>query len=372
MNSPKISDVIGIINKFAPFATAEEWDNVGLQVGDPTAPAERIMVALDPCRVAIEAAVEQQCNLLLTHHPFIFKPLKKIALSDPLGSLIAVAIKNNLSIVSLHTNLDIAAGGVNDLLARCLGLVDCKPLKVTGTEELVKLAVFVPLGHEEQLLDALSPFSGVIGNYRDCSFQSPGTGTFRPLEGARPFIGEIGIRERVAEVRLEILLRRDALAPALRSLMKAHPYEEPAFDLYPLLNRGEPRGIGRIGELATPLSLQDFALQVKNELGAAGLRMVGAADHMVKKVAVCGGSGASLFREAHFQGADVLVTGDVKYHEAREAEDRGIALLDAGHFATELLMVQGVRELLEIELGEKNFTATITAYEGEREPFSFI
>ena len=372
MNIPKVSDVVGIINKFAPFATAEEWDNVGLQVGDSTAPTERIMVSLDPCREAIEAAIHQQCRLLLTHHPFIFKPLKRITLNDHLGSLISHTIKHDLAVVSLHTNLDIAAGGVNDLLARRLGLVSCQPLKVTGTEELVKLAVFVPRGHEERVLDALSRFSSVIGKYRDCSFQAPGTGTFRPLEGAKPFIGEIGTRQQVEEVRLEVLLRNGDLASALNALVKAHPYEEPAFDLYPLLNRGESHGLGRIGELASPISLREFAVAVKERLAAAGVRMVGAADHAVKKVAVCGGSGASLLREAHFRGADLLVTGDVKYHEAREAEDLGIALLDAGHFATERLMVEGVKELLGIELGKKGFTSTVMAYEGEREPFSFI
>lgn len=372
MNIPKVSDVVGIINKIAPFATAEEWDNVGLQVGDPAAPAERIMVSLDPCREAIDAAIRQQCQLLLTHHPFIFKPLKRIALNEPLGSLISHAIKHDLAVVSLHTNLDIAAGGVNDLLAQRLGLGTCQPLKVTGVEELVKLAVFVPQGHEERVLDALSRFSGVIGNYRDCSFQAQGTGTFRPLEGARPFIGEIGRRERVEEVRLEVLLRKGDLAAALNALMKVHPYEEPAYDLYPLLNKGESRGLGRIGELPSPLSLREFALTVKERLAVDGIRMVGAADRAVKKVAVCGGSGAFLLREAHFRGADLLVTGDVKYHEAREAEDLGIALLDAGHFATERLMVGGVRELLETELTKKGFAATLTAYEGEREPFSFI
>jgi len=372
MNIPKVSDVVGIINKFAPFATAEEWDNVGLQVGDSTAPAERIMVALDPCREAIEAAVQQQCQLLLTHHPFIFNPLKRIALTDPLGSLIALALKRDLAIVSLHTNLDIATGGVNDLLARRLGLGDCQPLKVTGTEELVKLAVFVPQGHEERLLDALARFSGVIGNYRDCSFQAPGTGTFRPLEGAKPFIGEIGTRERVAEVRLEVLLRKAELSLALNALKKAHPYEEPAFDIYHLLNKGESWGLGRLGELEAPLSLGEFALAVKESLAAGGVRTVGDSGRPVKRVAVCGGSGVSLLREAHFRGADVLVTGDVKYHEAREAESLGVALIDAGHFATERLMVKGVTELLEVELGKKGYTAALTAYEGERDPFRFV
>src|SRR6266540_3353479 len=166
---PKVSDIVGIINKFAPFRRAEDWDNVGLQVGDPSAGAGRIMVSLDPGRDALEAAAAAGCSLLLTHHPFIFKPVKRVSLADPLGVLLALAIKNDLAVISLHTNLDVAPGGVNDLLAERLGVTGCTPLKVTDVEELVKLSVFVPKGSEEPVLEALFRFTLQIGNYRDCS-----------------------------------------------------------------------------------------------------------------------------------------------------------------------------------------------------------
>lgn len=372
MLTPRVSDIAGIINKIAPFAYAEEWDNVGLQVGDAAAPAGKIMVALDAGRDAVEAAVAAGCQLLLTHHPFIFTPLKKIALADPLGSLIALAIRHDLAILSLHTNYDIAAGGMNDLLAERLGIGSCVPLKVAGTEELVKLSVFVPEGHEERVLESLFRFSGAVGNYRDCSFRTAGIGTFRPLEGAQPFIGQVGIREAVAENRVEVLLRKGDINAALNALRKAHPYEEPAFDLYPLLNRGDARGLGRIGQLQEATTLAEFAAAVKERLGVAGARFVGEPGRMVRKVALCGGSGVSLLREAHWQGADVLVTGDVKYHEARDAEALGLALIDAGHFATELPMVRGVVERLGDELRSRGVVAEVIAYEGEREPFRFI
>ncbi len=371
MISPKVSDVVGIINKISPFRYAEEWDNVGLQVGDPTAPAERIMVALDPGRDTVDAAVANDCHLLLTHHPLIFTPLKKISVTDPTGNLVTLAIRHALTIVSLHTNFDIAAGGVNDLLAERLGIGSCQPLKMTGAEELVKLSVFVPQGNEEQVLDALFRFSGVIGNYRDCSFRTDGIGTFTPQAGARPFIGEVGKREEVRESRIEVLVRGTDVAAVVKALGKAHPYEEPAFDLYPLLNKGAERGLGRIGELPAATTLGEFTAFVKERLGPQGVRFVGDASRRVKKVALCGGSGASLLRTAQYQGADVLVTGDVKYHEAREAEALGLALVDAGHFATERVMVQGLTARLEKELAEGGFAATVTAFDGEREPFTY-
>lgn len=372
MVTPRVSDIVGIINKLAPFARAEEWDNVGLQVGDPAAPAERIMVALDPGRDALEAAVAAGCRLLLTHHPFIFKPLKRISLAEPLGELITFAIRNDLAVLSLHTNLDVARGGVNDLLAEQLGVVSCEPLKVTDVEELVKLSVFVPKGSEDKVLESLFRFSGLIGNYSDCSFQTPGIGTFRPLEGAQPFLGQVGKREYAEESRIEVLLRKEDVAAAVGALVKAHPYEEPAYDLYPLLNRGATSGLGRVGVLAEEATLAEFAAGVKGRLGLQGLRLVGDPGRKVKKIALCGGSGASLIRDARRQGADVLVTGDVKYHEAREAEAIGLALLDAGHFATERPMIRGVAELLRGELEKRRFSADVLVFEGEREPFSHI
>ena len=372
MITPRVSDIVGILNVLAPFALAEEWDNAGLQVGNPAAPAGKIMVALDADRSAIEAATAAGCRLLLTHHPMIFRPLKKISTADSLGRLLVLAIKNDLAIISLHTNFDITEGGVNDLLAERLGVSLCRPLKITASEELIKLSVFVPEGHEEKVMDALFAYSGFIGNYSDCSFRTDGIGTFKPLKGAEPFMGEIGKREYAGEARVEVLLRKGDLNAAIKSLIAAHPYEEPAFDLYPLLNRGKASGLGRIGELPEALPLAEFAAMVKERLGTGGVRYVGDAGRMVKKIALCGGSGASLLRDAIHQGADVLVTGDVKYHEAREAEGVGLAIVDAGHFATELPMVRGLKELLGKELAKRGYESEITAFEGEMEPFSYI
>jgi dinuclear metal center YbgI/SA1388 family protein len=371
MITPRVSDIVGITNKIAPSGLAESWDNVGLQLGDPALQVSRIMVALDPGSPAIEAAIEARCDLLITHHPFIFTPLKKISAADETGRLAITALKNDLAVISLHTNYDITPGGVNDLLAGCLGVQGVLPLRVTGAEQYLKIALFVPKGFEERLLEALSPFLATVGNYRDCSFQGDGIGRFTPLPGAQPFAGEVGVRQLQQESRLELLIPMERLDGAVAALKSAHPYEEPAFDVYQVLNRGVTHGLGRIGVLPEATTAAEFALFAKNALGASGVRLVGEPGRRVRKVALCGGSGASLLHEAARKGADLLVTGDVKYHEAREAEALGIAVLDAGHFATELPMVCGLAGALERALEAKRFETEVLAYQGEREPFSF-
>jgi dinuclear metal center YbgI/SA1388 family protein len=371
MNTPKISDIVGIINKMAPQSLAEEWDSVGLMVGDPTAAAARIMVALDGTSETVDAAINHRCQLLLTHHPFIFRPLKHITSLDPTGRLVLKAARHDLAVISLHTNFDIADGGMNDLLAERLGVRECRPLRVTASENLVKLVVFVPKGHEEKVREALFRFSGVIGAYSDCSFQCGGTGTFKPLEGAKPFIGQVGTREYVEESRIEVLLQKRDLSAAVAALVKAHPYEEPAFDLFPLLNKGMEQGLGRIGVLAEETTVSAFADEVKVRLGLAGIRFVGDGARPVRRVALCGGSGMSLLRDAQRQGADVLVTGDVKYHEARDAEALGVALIDGGHFGTEVPMVDSVAERMTAELATRRFEAEVIPFRGERDPFAW-
>jgi dinuclear metal center YbgI/SA1388 family protein len=329
------------------------------------------MVALDPLPPAVEGAIEAGCQLLVTHHPLIFAPLKRISTADETGRLVRLALKHDLAVISLHTNYDIADGGVNDILAARLGVENAQPLKITGGEEFAKLVVFVPEGYEEKLLDALSPLLAPLGNYRDCSFEGQGLGRFRALEGAKPFVGEIGVRHQEPEKRLEFLLPKERIAQAVAAVKTVHPYEEPAYDLYPVLNRGAVRGIGRIGLLAEPTTAADFAAAVRQRLGAAGVRLVGEAGRKVKKVALCGGSGASLIQESARKGADILVTGDVKYHEARLAESLGLAVVDAGHFATERPMVEGLAQALRGALAAKRFEAEVLEYQGEREPFGF-
>jgi dinuclear metal center YbgI/SA1388 family protein len=370
MKTAKVSDILGIINKIAPPDLAETWDNTGLQLGDPTAEVTQVMVALDATPAVIQSAIESSCQLLVTHHPLIFKPQKSISTATPQGHLIHTAIRSGLSVISMHTNYDIAPGGLNDVLAERLGLSRCKPLQTTTEQQLAKLVVFVPADYLDKLRTELYPYAAVLGAYCDCSFATPGEGTFTPQKGARPHIGSVGQHEQVAEQRLELLIDRNNLPRAIKALLAAHPYEEPAFDIYPLLNQGDTHGLGRIGHLSQQLSLADLAAQTERNLQVSGLRYVGNPDSMVSKVAICSGSGASLLRTAARAGADVLITGDIKYHDARDAEGLGMALIDAGHYSTEIIMVAAVQRQLEKMLSGAGFeNCIVKACTHENDPF---
>ncbi|BCS52281.1 GTP cyclohydrolase 1 type 2 [Geobacter sp. SVR] len=332
----------------------------------------RIMVALDATQAVVDDALSAGCQLLVTHHPLLFKPQKVISTATTQGRLVHTAIRGGLAIFSMHTNYDIDDGGLNDVLAERLGLPVRSVLQATAGQELVKLVVFVPEGHLDQLRTALFPYAQQLGAYRDCSFAAAGEGTFTPLSGATPFIGAVGEQERVAESRLEVLIDRTAMPRAVKALLSAHPYEEPAFDVYPLLNEGRRLGLGRIGVLPESTTLSAFAARVAQKLGAPALRYVGSPEAVVSKVALCSGSGASVMQAAVRGGADVLVTGDVKYHEARDAEAQGIALIDAGHFATEIIMVDAVADRLARMLSEAGYMGCeIVPCRCETDPFRY-
>ena len=372
MINPKLSDIAGIINKKYPFTLAEDWDNVGLQLGDPSTEIRRIMVALDPLPQVIASAIDSNCDLLITHHPLIFSPLRQITSSTSTGSSILKAAQNRLALLAMHTNYDIAQDGLNDLLAKRIGLEQTRPLKITGRDELSKLVVFVPQEQLEKVRTALLPHAESIGNYQDCSFSAAGEGTFLPLTGAQPSIGTVGELAQVAEYRLELMVRRTLLPKAIRTLLNVHPYEEPAFDCYPLLNEAPPEGLGRIGSLPKPARLADWAASLAETLECTSVRFTGSPDRMIQKIALCSGSGASLLRDAVRAGADLLLTGDVKYHEAREAEARGVAMVDAGHFGTEILMVAAIRDFLNNSLNKAGYAAEILTADCEQDPFTTI
>ncbi len=372
MKNIKLSDIVGIINKKFPFALAEDWDNSGLQIGDPQKQIHKIMVALDPLPAVIESAIQQQADLLITHHPLIFSPLRQITTSSTTGSILLKAATSGLSILSMHTNYDIADDGLNDHLASLLQISNTSPLRISSRSELVKFVVFVPLDHLEPVRSALSTHSAPIGNYKDCSFSSPGEGTFWPLEGAVPSIGSVGSLEKVPEQRLELLLYREQLPKAIKTLLAVHPYEKPAFDCYPLLNDAPASGLGRVGLLDKPVKVSDFAGLIRQKLSCQTVRVVGDLQRTIQKVALCSGSGTSLLKDAVRAGADLLLTGDLKYHEAREAEAQGIVILDAGHFGTEIIMVEAVRNFLLNSLFQQGFCCEVMAADVEQDPFQTV
>ncbi len=330
-------------------------------------------MALDLTEAVVEMAVREKVQLIITHHPFLFRPMKQLRTDWYPGRLIETLIKNDIAVYAAHTNLDITEGGVNDELARRIGLTDLAPLSVTGAERFVKLVVFVPDEHAEDVRIAIAKAgAGAIGNYSDCSFQSDGIGMFLPHEGAQPYIGTVGKLERTREVRIETILPEAIERRVVRAMLRAHPYEEPAYDLYPLKNTGREYGLGRIGILAEEQPLGDFLAHVKEVLGAQAIKYTGATDMPVKKVAVCGGSGADLIVRAAMSGVDLLLTADVKYHDGQRAEENGIAIADAGHYHTEVLVVPVVARRLAEELSRgKKKADVLTAEAVSRDVFSF-
>lgn len=369
----KCQTIVEYLEKFAPKRLAERWDNVGLQIGHPAAEIHRIMVALDATPEVLKEAVERKVDMLVTHHPFFFDEIKHIRFDQPFGNMIKTAINSGINIYSAHTNLDIAFGGVNDYLANTLELSDIEPLMETSHEVYYKIVVFVPKGHEDAVRDAMAMAgAGWIGNYSHCTFQTQGTGTFKPLERAQPYIGNVGKVEKTDEFRLETIIPESLKRKVLSAMLKAHPYEEVAFDIYPLANEPKKFGIGRIGQLQTKTTLNQLCHQLKGLLSLQKVKYVGDLNTAIQKVAVCGGSGMSTLKKAHFKGADVLITGDVKYHDAQNAINLGVAVIDAGHFETEVPIVKVITDYIEKFLIDNKYQTEIIVSKKETPPLNFI
>lgn len=367
--SMTIGKVIQLFEEWVPKKLASDWDNVGLQIGSLTTPVKNILVTLDVTELTIDEAIENEVNLIISHHPLLFKSLKSIDYNDPQGKLIQQIIKNDLSVYSAHTNLDIAPGGVNDLLAEKLSLQNIEILVPQREESFYKLLINVPESHLENVNQALTDVGvGRLGDYRDCSFRVKGTGTFTPTSEADPYIGEKNKQEFVDEVRIDYLLPKTLITKAIDALLEAHPYEEPAYDLIELKNQGEIFGLGRIGVLPKELTLKELALQLKEFFKLEGLRVTGSLDKKVSKVAVLGGSGEKYYHYAQRQNADVYITGDVTFHQAQDAEQAGLSIIDPGHHI-EAIMIEAVANYLRENVPNKT---EVIQTEFSTEPFKFL
>ncbi len=334
------------IEKLAPREWAEPWDNVGLLVGMPEQRIENVLLTLDVTPAVIDEAVELNAGLIISHHPFPFRAVKRFRTDSLDGSMLAKLLRGNISLYAAHTNLDIALGGVNDVLADRLSLRDVKILR-QRSDALVKIVTFVPRDYEETVWRAMSGAgAGCIGGYSECGFRVTGIGTFLPGTNTQPFIGEPNRLSRVEETRIETVAPAVLANTIVEALIEAHPYEEVAYDIFPLNNERFISGLGRIGALTNPMTLSDFAKQVREVLRAGGVRMVGDPGALVQKVAVCGGAGMEVSQDAVRCGAQVLVTGDIRYHDAQEAMAMGLCLIDAGHFATEFPVLNSLQGLL--------------------------
>lgn len=332
-----VGDIIGELENIAPPELAEDGDRIGLQVGQRDAEVSRVCVSVDTSPPVIKRFLDEGGGMLVAHHPLIFRPLTSLAEDDPASRSVVSMIRANAALYVLHTNLDIVSGGINDCLAQVLGLADCSPLSVRHEDTFYKVAVFVPGEAVERVRNAMADAgAGRIGQYTHCSFRTQGVGSFVPLPAAEPYIGSVGKLEEVEEYRLEMICVGSWLELVISEMVDKHPYNEVAYDVYELANEPITYGLGRVGALEKETTLAEFAGRVNAVLHPAHLKVFGDPDAKIKRAAVCGGSGSSLFGEAAGAGADVYVTGDTKHHDILDANALGLAVIDAGHLETEI------------------------------------
>ncbi|MFC5532145.1 Nif3-like dinuclear metal center hexameric protein [Cohnella yongneupensis] len=361
--------IIQLMERLAPKYYAVEGDKIGLQVGSVAREVRRVLVALDVTPAVVEEAGELGAELIIAHHAVIYRPLAHLRTDTPAGALAANLLRKDIAVYISHTNLDTAEGGMNDWMAEALGLNGRDVLEEVHTDKLFKLVVFVPESHQDKVRAALfAAGAGWIGNYSHCSFNTEGTGTFLPREGSQPFIGQQGKLESAAEIRIETVVPQSVRKAVISAMLKAHPYEEVAYDLYSMDLKGRSFGLGRVGLLPTPETLDEFAERVKRAFDVPFVRVVGDGSRQIRKVAVLGGSGARYIRHASFAGADVLVTGDIDYHTAHDAEVAGLALVDPGHNA-EKIMKPKTAEWLQEQLKGKGYATEVFASKVNTEPF---
>ena len=329
-----ISHILQYLHQTAPFNYQESYDNSGLIVGDANREVTGIVVALDCTEAVIDEAIANGANVVLTHHPIVFKGLKRLTGSNYVERTVIKAIENKIALIAIHTNLDNVYFGVNHIIADKLKLNN-KRILAPKAATLFKLSVFVPNGSEVAVRTAMADAgAGQIGDYDQCSFSVEGTGRFRPNDAAKPFIGEAGQLEAVHETRIEVIVNQHALTAVETAMKKAHPYEEIAYDVVALVNSNQYIGSGMVGELESPISTMEFLQIVKTTFNCGVVRYTNPVNDTVQRIAVCGGSGGFLLNDAIRAKADVFITADYKYHEFFDA-DNAIVIADIGHFESE-------------------------------------
>lgn len=364
-------EIIQLFEQFSPKQYAMEGDRIGLQIGRLNKPVHRVMIALDVLEEVVDEAIEKEVDLIIAHHPLIYRPLKNIMTDQMPGRMIEKLLKHDITVYAAHTNLDVAKGGVNDLLAEALELSNTEVLVPTHEIHLKKLVVYVPTEQCKRVKEALgNAGAGAIGNYSHCLFSSSGIGQFLPEENANPYIGDKGKLEQVNEERIETLFPDYLEKKVVQAMIKAHPYEEVAYDIYRVDNKGESLGLGRIGEIQE-VTLGEFANIVKNALDVPTVRVVGDLQSKVRKVAVLGGDGNKYISSAKFKGADVYITGDLYYHVAHDAMMMGLNVIDPGH-NVEKIMKKGVANYLTNVSVERGYDVSIFPSEQKTDPFQFV
>lgn len=363
---PTVADFVTFLSRFAPLETAADWDNVGLLAGDTVTPVERVLTCLTITPAVVAEAVTERVELIVAHHPVLFRGTKKLTANTPDGQLLLPLLRAGVAVYSPHTAFDNCPGGINDGLCARLGLTDVQPLRPRAIREC-KLVVFVPESDRVPVSDAIfAAGAGVIGEYEQCSFRSPGTGSFFGRDSTHPTIGQKGQREEVAEFRLEVVVPETRVSAVVAAMRAAHSYEEPAFDLYPLRPRFGNGGEGRIGTLPQPQSLGELALLVRTQLAANAVQIVGNPAKPVTRVAVACGAAGEFLTDAIRAGADAFLTGEMRFHDCLTAQAAEMGIMLPGHHATERPGVEDLAERLATEFP----TVTVWASRRETDPLT--
>lgn len=362
-----VKDIARKLEAFAPLRYQESYDNSGLLVGDRFMEVKGILISIDCTEEVLAEAKRKGCNMLVCHHPLIFKGLKRLTGDNYVQRCVAYAIRNDIAIYACHTNLDKMPEGVSYRLAQKLGLKNIE-LLAKEEESVYKLVTFVPGSHTESVLQAMfDAGAGSIGKYDECSYRLAGFGTFRAGDECNPYCGEIGKRHTEAEDRLEVILRKSDKPRVVSALLKAHPYETPAYDIFETQAGYAPAGLGCIGELENPENDADFLMRVKKTLDLGCIRHTQLKGSPVKKIALCGGAGHEFLGLAEAKGADMYLTSDIKYHEFFDAENNTV-LADIGHFESE----QFTKELIFDVIFEKNANFVLQYSEIKTNPIKYL
>lgn len=364
---PQLRHLAAHMEQLAPLAYQESYDNVGLLVGDSDTEITGVLVTLDATEAVIDEAIAKGCNVVVAHHPIVFKGLKKLNGRTYVERAVIKAIKSDVALYAAHTNLDNVVGGVNFKIAEKLGLQNVQIL-APKTQLLTKLVTFAPVADTQRILDALHEAgAGQIGNYANCSFRVEGTGAYQPGSDANPTLGERGVYHQEAEHRIEVILPTQLQHHLLSVLQQVHPYEEVAYYLTPLANANQEVGSGAVGDLPVPLNEKEWLTYLKERMGLTLIRHTHIPDQTISRIAVCGGVGSFLLPDAVRSKADVFVTADYKYHEFFDAEDR-ISICDIGHYESEVF----TKELIQQHLAEKFATFAVILSETNTNPIRYF
>lgn len=364
----KVSDIAETIEGIVPAALAQDWDNVGLLVGDASAQVKNVLLTIDVTKEVLAEARRLKTDLIVSYHPVIWDGLKKVTAQGPTATVYDL-IKSGISVYSIHTSLDVLAGGVNDGLAEMLGIENAEPLGdfvSNPAGDTYKLAVFVPIDAMARLANAVfAAGAGNIGNYSHCGWSTEGTGTFKPLEGAKPAIGSKGKVEKVREMRLEAVVPAAKLDAVIAAMKKAHPYEMPAYDVYRMHDPQGRFGLGRIGKLAKPMRISPLIERIEKATGARAVGLVGDTKRLVRTAAVCAGTCGPILSKVIAAKADLYLTGELKHHQALAAQEAGLTCICLSHTVSERFILKKLSRQLKNRLK----SVTIRISKKDADPF---